>query len=150
MKFPEQKTIRGSTYKVHMVTGFFYNILAESERSSVFISEFKLIVSCFFFYFLSSKVKNVIGKTRKYSSRMHTARLLTGKGCCREGGGAVLWVRLSRWYCLGVVLSRGAIQVGAIQGWVVFWWMGGVQGGGCWCSRGRGGVGGVQGWGCCP
>ena len=58
MMFPEQKTIRGSTYKVHMVTGFFYNVLAESERSSVFISEFKLIVSFFFLFFIFESEKS--------------------------------------------------------------------------------------------
>ena len=53
MMFPEQKTIRGKyIYKVHIVRGFFYDVLAESERNFVFISEFKLIVGFFLLFFL--------------------------------------------------------------------------------------------------
>ena len=52
-------------------------------------------------------MKKVIGKTRKYSSRMHTARLLNGKGCCREGGGGCIVGEAVK-----VVLSGG----GAVQG----------------------------------
>ena len=33
-----------------MVRGFFYDVLAQSERNSVFISEFKLIVGYFFVF----------------------------------------------------------------------------------------------------
>ena len=85
-------------------------------------------------------MKEVIGKTRKYSSRMHTARSLTGRGCCPDGGvelsgGGAVQGCGTEWCCLGVPskwLPSGGV--------VVYWWMGGVQGE-KWCPRGRGGVG---------